>query len=202
MGGHIEKLWDTTRSNGDAALEYCIGNLTFDSVIDIGCGNGRHSNLLKKAGKTVLSVDLTNSYEDAYVADYMSVPFPKADLIWCSHVLEHILNVQHFLQKTRNECSQYIAITVPPAKHNIVGGHVTIWNAGMVMYNLILAGYDCSEAKIKQCGYNITVIAKTRPISTLNLKYDNGDIETLKEWFPKGHDFHGFDGNIKELNIT
>lgn len=199
----MESVWDPEAEIGDSALEYCISRLTFDSAIDIGCGHGRHSKRLKQAGKRVVSIDIGDWYEDAYVNEYMSISIPKVDLIWCSHVLEHIHNVQEFLQKTRDECSRYIAITVPPMKHNIVGGHLTLWNAGILMYNLVLAGYDCSEARIKQCGYNITVIAKTRPISPIitKLNHDRGDIELLKQWFPEGYNFQGFNGDIKELNL-
>ena len=46
-----------------------------------------------------------------------------------------------FLKKVHSLLNEggYLAIIVPPRKPFIVGGHVTIWNAGLVLYNLILA---------------------------------------------------------------
>ena len=51
-----------------------------------------------------------------------------------------------------------LAITVPPLKHSIVGGHINLYNAGILLYNLILAEFNCRDARIKQYGYNITII--------------------------------------------
>jgi hypothetical protein len=92
-----------------------------------------------------------------------------------------------------------IAITVPPAKHQIVGGHVTIWNAGLLLYNLIIAGNDCRLAAVKSEGYDISVIAPKVPIRLPNLRRDVGDIETLQGYFPLAAK-QGFDGRISELN--
>jgi len=88
-----------------------------------------------------------------------------------------------------------IAITVPPAKSQIVGGHLSIWNPGLLIYNMILSGLDCSEASVKKYGYNISVIVKKRSIKVPPLLYDYGDIQRLTEYFPYPYNYHGFDGN-------
>lgn len=95
----------------------------------------------------------------------------------------------------------YLAIIVPPRKPFIVGGHVTLWNAGLVLYNLILAGFDCSEeCYIKQYDYNIGIIIKKKTITELpkNLSMDRGDIELLSKYFPFEVE-HNFNGDIFEL---
>lgn len=199
--------WDASLEIGDAAQQYVLQNLNFNSVIDIGCGRGRHSERFRSAGKKVYSVDFAGLYEKAHKVSfeefYETYVTKRVDLIWCSHVLEHVHDVQSFLKKARDltNINGYIAVTVPPLKHQIVGGHITLWNAGLVMYNLILAGFDCSNARIKQCGYNITVIAQAKEFELPKLDHDRGDIEKLAEWFPEGCRHQGFNGNIKSLNM-
>jgi hypothetical protein len=101
-----------------------------------------------------------------------------------------------------------VAITVPPLKHEIVGGHVSLWNAGMVLYRLVLAGIDCSDAAVLSYGYNISVIAKNRSIGKIDgIEYDSGDIRRIRKYLPGGglcfnsNEFDDpFDGNIARLN--
>lgn len=196
-------MFDPELEIGDSALQYVIKTLDFASVLDIGCGYGRHSRELLKAGKTVTSIDIKSDYKEAIVGDYLNTHLPRSDLVWASHILEHQLNVNLFLKKCRNETNEhgYIAIVVPPLKHEIVGGHVTLWNAGLVMYNLVLAGYSCKNAIIKEYGYNILVIAQAEEFKLPSLHYDRGDIELIKEYLPEGYNYQGFNGNIKELNL-
>ena len=195
-------IFDPTATLGSGALEYIIKALDFNSAIDVGCGFGKHSERLKEAGKSVTSIDITGAYRGSIAANYMHHDIPPADLVWVSHCLEHQLNVHDFLKKCRKETNEggYIVIVVPPAKHPIVGGHLSIWNAGLVMYNLVLAGYDCSNARIKQYGYNIMVVAEAKTFTLPPLRYDYGDIETLQQYLPNRYNTHNFDGNIKELN--
>ena len=89
--------------------------------------------------------------------------------------------------------------SVPPLKHQIVGGHVSLWNAGLLLYRLILAGFDCSNAAVKSYGYNISVVVRRRNIQLPKLIRDSGDIAQLSAYFPKPVN-HGFDGRIDELN--
>jgi len=175
------------------AFDYCINELDFNTVLDIGCGDKCHTNEFIKYGKTVSSNDI------AIDGDYIDVNFPKHDLTWCSHVLEHQLNVNMFLQKMKRETSLYACITVPPLKHSIVGGHVTLWNAGLLLYNMVLAGFDCSDARIKQHDYNITVIARPGDFTLPKLNYDKGDIKKILPWLPEFCD-EPFDGDISEWN--
>jgi SAM-dependent methyltransferase len=178
-----------------------------NSILDIGSGNGDHALFFAKNNKKVFCVDIHDSKSSAYehpniffvCADFMGYDlFEKVDCVWASHLLEHQLNVNLFLKKCISMLHPggYIAITVPPAKHQIVGGHVTIWNAGLIMYNLILAGTSCKNAMIKQYGYNTSVIVQYEAIKLPPLNYDNGDIEKLSPYFPEPHNYHGFNGQI------
>lgn len=193
------------------ALEFVIKNINFSTVLDIGCGSGAHSTIFKSYDKTVTSIDLgissyyQKSKNAAIITNFMNWGIEeKFDLVWCSHILEHQKNVGLFIEKIY-DCAKdggYICVTVPPRKDEIVGGHLTIWNAGLLLYNLIINGIDCKEAKIKSYGYNITVLVKkTKKIDldSLNLSYDIGDIEKLSPYFPI-QAVQNFNGNIKDTN--
>ena len=184
------------------ALESLIEHYRFQTVLDIGAGNGSAGKKFEKAGKTVTSIDISDfGAPNLIVGDYLSIKgLPKFDLIWASHVLEHQPNVGLFLNKCYDDLKEFglLCISVPPLKHEIVGGHLTLWNAGLLCYNLILAGFDCELAAIKTSGYNISIICKKHPSPLPKLKYDNGDIETLADRFPRGYQYHGFNGQISE----
>jgi len=175
---------------------------TFTTVLDIGCGQGTHSELFRELRKTVTSIDLSGRYSSAINANYIDYPFNQLfDCIWCCHVLEHQHNVQQFLQKIHSELKEngLLSITVPPLKHEIVGGHVTLWNAGLLVYNLVLAGFDCTDVKIKTIDYDVSIILNKKSITLPKLKHDKGDIETLKYYLPEFF-YHGVNGQILEYN--
>lgn len=186
-------------TNGNEALELCR-QLDFTSVLDIGSGDGTHAALFREMGKDVTTVDI--SWPADHVGRYTAIALPQQyDLIWCCHVLEHQTSVSAFLGKIAIDLKigGYLVVTVPPMKPEIVGGHVSLWNAGLLLYNLILAGLDCSEARIKTYGYNISVIVRYKPVVLPALKMDFGDIETLSEFFPFEVK-NGFNGHIEEHN--
>jgi len=187
------------RHSAGEALRKLISDYTFNSVLDIGSGAGNHALTLKNAGKTATTIDLSNADINS---DYNCYEFDSAfDAIWCSHCLEHQLNVNSFLRKVFHDLKMggVLAVTVPPLKHSIVGGHVTLWNAGLLLYNLILAGFDCSQASVKAYGYNLSVIVEKKPISLPDLNRDFGDINILSRYFPIPVS-ERFDGRIDEVN--
>ena len=124
--------------------------------------------------------------------------------MWSSHTLEHVLDVQSELESWVSACriGGLIAITVPPFKRAVVGGHVNGFTAGTLLYRLVLAGVDCSKAMVKTHGYNISVVVRYAPaqIQWHELTYDHGDIERLAHWFPPQCRQQGFDGHIAQLN--
>ncbi len=93
-----------------------------------------------------------------------------------------------------------IAITIPPMEENVLGGHLTNWNAGNLLYNLVLNGLDCSDASILSYGYNISVIVRNKKRPFVDLSYDNGDIRKLIKFFPSFIKKEPFDGRIKKWN--
>ena len=148
------------------------------------------------------------------VDDFNSHNFNEQfDCVWCSHVLEHQLNVQIFLEKINRVLKEggILAITVPPLINDVVGGHVSLWNAGTLLYRLVLAGFDCREAHIKTYSSDISIIVKKKSIRVLDkIVYDNGDLITLHRYFPPKLKYKPytmgvqkdipFEGNIHECN--
>jgi len=188
---------------GDEAARKLVKDYSFNTLLDIGSGPKSSAySLFTDNGKTVTRQDINPDYQPDLLGDFNNLAIvDQYDCVWCSHVLEHQLNVNHFLTKIFHTLKDggVLAITVPPRKDEIVGGHVALWNAGLLLYNLILAGFDCKNAAVKSYGYNISVIVEKKTAILPNLNYDTGDINALNEFFPLGV-FEGFDGNIQELN--
>lgn len=185
------------------ALDFALERFAFNSVLDIGSGEGLHAARFRAAGKRVVAIDQSDHWgrADVRCAFEDFNPADRYDLVWAAHVLEHQLNVHVFLTKLRSHIAPggFFAITVPPAKDAIVGGHVTVWNEGLLLYNLILAGFDCSRASVRRYGYNITVMGRAVAARLPPLTYDFGDIERLAHFFPCGV-AHGFNGNLPAIN--
>ena len=196
---------------GYEAIYKLLNNYNFKTVLDIGSGEGLHSEIFKEYGKIVTSLDYgkspyaldSNNKQDIIIADFMQYDFKDKifDAIWCCHILEHSLNTNLFLEKINSILKEggILAITVPPLKNEIVGGHLSLWNAGLLLYQLVIAGFDCKDAIVKKYGYNISVIVKKNEIDIKNkLVYDNGDISTIKPYLPKQIKY---DINFKDISF-
>ena len=193
----------------DAFLRLTRVQNEFETVLDIGGADGFHAIRFAGMGKKVTMVDLSPTLPDALGVDILACDYLKAytrekDLIWCCHTLEHQPNPQLFLAKIRSDLKEggFLAIIVPPAKQDIVSGHLTLWNAGLVLYHLVLAGFDCRDARILENGYNISVIIRKKSIEVPHLKWDVGDLTSLRAFFPAEIEFENdsFNGDIKRLN--
>ena len=174
------------------------------TILDVGSGAGAHAKVFESKGHKVDTVDFFNTC--TYQGNYMDLNIEKEyDAIWCSHCLEHQLNPNNFLQKIKSNTKEngLIAITVPPLKHEIVSGHMTLWNAGLLLYNLVVTGINCNEAIAKRYGYNITVITKKKSFEVPKLKYDADDLITLKDYFPpsiKRNEKGWFNGDLESVD--
>lgn len=154
----------------------------FKTILDIGSGGGGHSKLFREYGKRVTPIDIRTTGQD-----YMDLEVNKHDCAWCCHVLEHQPNVNLFLKKISNDVvnNGLIAITVPPMKDTIVGGHISVWNAGLLIYNLVMAGINCKQCQIKTYGYNISVIVRNNRFELPdNLYCDKNELDVLKDYLP------------------
>lgn len=158
-----------------------------DSVLSVGeTYDGQHATVMRQSNIEVTTIDMQSPAD--YVGDYMAVDFTPQETIWCSHVLEHQRNPGHFLDKMYQELTTggWLFLTVPPQKSKLAGGHVTIWNGTVLIYQLILAGFDCREADVWRYGYNIScVVQKTEPPMLEDLVYDKPDKPKIAKYFPQ-----------------
>ena len=196
------------------ALQKLIRDYNFETVIDIGSGAGDHAKILHTNQKKVTALDFGtsiyaqkrgNNYDEIehIKVDFFAYePSHKFDCLWASHVLEHQSNPGLFISKCMQLVKEdgIIAITVPPMEEYVLGGHLTNWNAGLLLYNLVFNGIDCSDCSIMSYGYNISVIVRNRKHSAPDLTYDNGDITKLLQYFPEFINTEPFDGRIRKWN--
>ncbi len=186
---------------GQLALSKLLEYDNVTTILDVGSGTGHHADHMRTQGKEVTTISLCEPAD--FVGDYLNFkPEVPVDAIWACHVLEHQANTGLFLTKCFNDLRDngILAVTVPPAKHDIVGGHLALYNAGLLLYQLIIAGFDCEEASIASYGYNISVVVRKRIADIPNdLAADAGDIEKLSRFFPI-EAVQGFDGRIERLN--
>lgn len=162
-----------------------LAPLEFRTVLDIGSGRGEHSRRFRAQGRQVTSLDLAPPAD--VIGDYLETEFEAPfDCIWACHVLEHQRNPGAFLDKVFRDLVDggILALTVPPEKQEIVGGHVSIWNEGLLIYHLILAGFDCSEAALSRYDYNVSIVLRKRRAELPPLRMDGGDIDLLAKYFP------------------
>ena len=101
---------------GYEAMQYLLENESFNTVLDVGCGEGIHSNIFYENGKEVTAIDYGGSSYfkkgessdvkwKRVVGDVNKYEFDRQfDCIWCSHVLEHQLNPHDFLVRLHDLC--------------------------------------------------------------------------------------------------
>ncbi len=194
---------------GSEALVRLLEQDDVRSVLDIGSGTGTHARMMREAGREVTTISLSPPADligDHAAFDFSGDPF---DAIWASHVLEHQPDPGAFLRKCFADlrAGGVLAVTVPPPKHEIVGGHLSLWNTGLLLYHLVVAGFDCREARVSGCyadgpefePYNLSVIIRKVPAALPPLAFDKGDIERLAQFFPLPVR-HGFDGRLAPID--
>lgn len=174
-------------------------------VLDIGSGKGIHASMMRDHGVKVTTID--SSQEADIQCEYMLRPFyNQFDGIWACHVLEHTINPGAMLKKMLVEAKPggVIAVTVPWGRDDLVDGHVTTWYEGFLLYQMVVAGYDCSEARVGVCyeGKYIkecSVITKAIQRPRMPIKYDKGDLELLRPYFPCNV-YHGITAKFGNVN--
>lgn len=189
----------------------------FNSILDIGFGNGYASNFFLKQGKKVTAIGFDIKYycpdkelikkikihENISAENMECFEDESFDAIWCSHLLEHCRNTELVLNETWRVLKPkgILFLIVPPFKHNIECGHPNIgWNVGLLMYNLILSKFDVKNGSFIKHKHNIVGYLRKQNIKLPELHFDQGDVEKLKDFFPKKHNYGGFNGNIINYN--
>jgi len=164
----------------------------FNSILDIGSGAGEHKRLFDYFGKESYSVDIVKSAD--YCGDFMAIEFDKKfDAIWCSHALEHQRNVGLFLDKIYDTLSEdgVLAIVVPiHPRERLISGHLTSWSIPLLSYNLIMAGFDCVDARILST-YELSLIVQKKLANHSELRAPSAhgadaghEFKNIEQYFP------------------
>lgn len=199
----IETKYETLTQKLDyshLALAKLVAEYEFDEILDIGSANGTAARVFQVLGKQVSTLEILSGFESDYSGDYLDVQFPKQfDAIWCSHVLEHQRNVGMFLEKIFSDLKEggVLAITVPSALSPLLIGHPNIYTPLHLVYNLILAGFDCRDARIKCYDWQISILVKKKANHIPSLSFaathnppgdgspdGDGYVPKLLEFFP------------------
>lgn len=184
------------------AIYELIRNHDFKTILDVGCGRGEHAKIFRAMGKDVTTLD---PYFPADIhADVMDADIDRQfDVVFCSHVLEHQRHIGAFLDRLISLCKPngLLCITVPPeVHHGVLLCHPNQFNAGRLVYHLVLAGIDCRQARILTYGYNLSVIVPNvkNDLTVRDYAYE----EEARAWFPACFSGHGkhLAGAVKSHN--
>ena len=133
----------------------------FDSVMDIGCGDGHEADIFNLFVPDVITINHENTgYPATFQGDYLDFAADyQVQAIWCSHVLEHVRNPGIFLDKIFADLAHggVLCLTVPyhdfcsPPDVTILG-HCNRFNVATLVYHLVMAGFDCRS--LRYCVYS------------------------------------------------
>ena len=149
-----------------------------ESVLDVGVGHGEHAIAFMGNGALVTGLDVKEPPLENPMYNHVREPIETAtfndrkfDLIWCSHTLEHIPNVQMFLIKLQTLLKDdgWLYIAVPTDRQNRLHvGHLTLWTPAHLAYNLVCAGWDCKEALWYTEYLSIGMCVQKKPVIDLS----------------------------------
>lgn len=174
-----------------------------NTVLDIGSGEGEQARVFAECGLRVTTIDAQ------WPATYNGF-FPQAGppvgatgrrfhIVWASHVLEHAPDVGHFLRAAtwRLDDGAILAIVVPTNLNpSLLGGHLNLFTPASLLYNMVVAGIDCSRAAVRTDGWESAVVVRYRQITGVPpLAMDKGDLEILAPYFPMPV-VQGMDGQL------
>lgn len=182
-------------SRSSLAAEFVARQIRPKTLLDVGSGDGTFSDFFRAHGIQVTAVNLEPPADFVgRFEDYQTEQ--RFDVVWLSHVLEHVRNVGDFLEHCKKFLNDRgcLVVTVPPMKPNLVGGHINLFTMGTLVYQLILAGYVCDW--MHTYGYNLSVCARPSLVPLPELQMDKGDLERLRNYFPVDV-WQGRDGNLE-----
>jgi ubiquinone/menaquinone biosynthesis C-methylase UbiE len=151
--------------------QFLIKNFQFDNILDVGCGYAPYVNIFTNNNKDYTGIDFNidnkNKKKCSFIkSDFMKHDFKdkKFDCVYTSHCIEHIPDTETFLKRLRFLIKDdgILCIIFPKPKDEIVGGHVHIFNPGIMLYNLVRIGINCKHVQCLDCGYSYAVVGKIK----------------------------------------
>jgi SAM-dependent methyltransferase len=126
------------------------------------------------------------------------VEYP-VDCTWCYNTLQY---EEEPIETLRNlhlwlKPGGVLAVTVSKEKN--ISGSLHNYNAGLLLYHLVLAGFNCRDATVRTHGNDIVVLVK-RPEVDLTLPSTKLNIDLISQYLPEGYNYSGFKGDIESIN--
>jgi SAM-dependent methyltransferase len=156
------------------ALGRFLTGFDFNTMLEIGSADGVVARAAAFAGKKVTTCEILDTYVASFSGDYLDLEVDEPfDAIWCSHVLEHQRYLGRFLEKMFDDLKDggILAVTVPAALSPLLQGHVNIFTPGLLLYNLICAGFDCADAQVKTYDWQFSIILQKKPNGLARISY-------------------------------
>ena len=163
----------------------------FTTMLEIGSRDGVVARAASFAGKKVTTCEILDAYDASFSGDYLDLKLEEPfDAIWCSHVLEHQRYLGRFLDKMFDDLKVggILAVTVPTALSPLLQGHVNIFTPGLLLYNLICAGFDCADAQVKTYDRQFSILLQKKPNALPRVSYGSerlGGVAHLNSLFPE-----------------
>ncbi|WP_305987525.1 bifunctional 2-polyprenyl-6-hydroxyphenol methylase/3-demethylubiquinol 3-O-methyltransferase UbiG [Roseibium sp. MMSF_3544] len=175
-------------------------------ILDIGGGHGIHADFFKTAfpNAKIDIVDMTrNDSRVAFVGDYLDFNISERyDVIWSSHVLEHVRNTGLFLDKIYQDLRDggIFCCTVPPHRNDRgILAHLTTWDPMLLIINLVRAGFDARDGRFARYRYNISGLVTRR-----DNRRETSDAKRMPELPRMRHtyvaDFKYWNWHVKKLS--
>jgi len=169
----------------------------FERVLDLGVGMGEHAKAFIATGSQVTGVDVRESPHEHDLYRHVQHPIENMgfeendkpyDMVWCSHTLEHMPNVQFALRQMDGFLKEggwlYLAVPSGPQDRLHIG-HLTLWTPALLMYNLICAGWDCSEAFWYTNNQTIGLCMKKKQIADMSWRTGlPGEVNDVNKYTP------------------
>lgn len=92
-----------------------FSKLSFETVLEVGPGNGKMMDYFSSKGKKVTGVDLHPARADVTKLDFSKNKFPSKsfDLVYSAHVIEHIPHAESFAAELVRVSKKYVAVMAP-----------------------------------------------------------------------------------------
>src|SRR5262249_30852938 len=168
------KVFEERLQYSHLGLGRFLTRFDFRTLLEIGSRDGVVARVAAFAGKKVTTCEILDIYDASHSGDYLDLEIEEPfDAIWCSHVLEHQRYLGRFLDKMFDDLKDggILAVTVPTGLSPLLQGHVNIFTPGLLLYNLICAGFDCADAQVKTYDWQFSIILQKKPNGLPRVSY-------------------------------
>jgi SAM-dependent methyltransferase len=160
--------------------------------LDLGCGDDIFKQTIEESAQNrkveTITRRKTLANTATYFGNFLYYEFVKKfDAVWCSHVLEHQVEPYRFLRQIKRVIKPggLLAIIVPAPRTVLASGHINEYTIGLLVYNMVIAGFDCSDACVYQSNTECSIVVRVKDAKLPQPNIDDDYIlEDLNKFFP------------------